>query len=62
MKPGDLLNEDKTFNEKSLEILKGYAEKNIENLKSGEIIQFERFGFCRMDAKKGNKYVFVYSC
>lgn len=62
MKPGDLLNEDRTFNEKSLEILEGYSEKNIENLESGEIIQFERFGFCRMDAKKGKKYVFVYSC
>lgn len=40
-------------------MLKGPAEKNIETLKVGEIIQFERFGFCRLDSitkdEKGNK-------
>jgi len=29
----------------------GVAEKNVEKLKVGEIIQFERFGFCRFDRK-----------
>lgn len=61
LKPGDLLNKDKSFNEKSMEIINGYAEKNIENIKDGEIIQFERFGFCRLD-KKAKKYTFIYSC
>lgn len=28
---------------------RGFAEKNINHLKKGEIIQFERFGFCRFD-------------
>jgi glutamyl-tRNA synthetase len=31
-------------------ILKGVAESNIKHLKKGEIVQFERFGFCRLDS------------
>jgi len=31
-------------------IIKGIAEKNIQSLKIGDIIQFERFGFCRLDS------------
>ena len=31
-------------------LIKGIAEKNIENLIIGDIIQFERFGFCRLDS------------
>jgi glutamyl-tRNA synthetase len=27
----------------------GVAEHNIKQLKVGEVIQFERFGFCRLD-------------
>ncbi|MEI6849442.1 MAG: glutamate--tRNA ligase [archaeon] len=34
----------------------GLAESAIEKLKEGEIIQFERFGFCRLD-KKGKKMI-----
>jgi glutamyl-tRNA synthetase len=28
-----------------------YAEKNVENTKKDQIVQFERFGFCRCDTK-----------
>jgi len=38
--------------------IKGVAEHSIKKLKVGEIIQFERFGFCRLDAienKEENK-------
>ena len=31
-------------------MINGVAEHNIKHLKVGEIIQFERFGFCRLDA------------
>ena len=31
-------------------IQKGYAEKNIASVNVDDIIQFERFGFCRLDA------------
>lgn len=40
------------------ELIKGKAEKHIEQLKVGEVIQFERFGFCRLDSieeKEGKK-------
>lgn len=39
-------------------LIRGLAEKNIETIKVGDIIQFERFGFCRLDSIKtenGNK-------
>lgn len=39
-------------------IIKGVAEHSMKHLKVGEIIQFERFGFCRLDAiesKENNK-------
>ncbi|MFT4325964.1 MAG: glutamate--tRNA ligase [Candidatus Woesearchaeota archaeon] len=46
-------------------ITKGYAEKNIEKLSVGEVVQFQRFGFCRLDAvleKDGKKvYAFWYT-
>ncbi len=35
---------DNTFKE-------GIAEHNIKQLKPGEVVQFERFGFCRLDSK-----------
>ncbi len=41
-------------------VLKGLGEHNLKNVKAGEIIQFERFGFCRLD-KKGEKYEFWYT-
>jgi len=42
-------------------IREGLAESGIKNLKKGEIIQFERFGYCRFDEKKKNKYVFWFT-
>lgn len=33
-------------------IVKGYFEKGVLNLKEGDCVQFERFGFCRLDNKK----------
>jgi len=40
---------------------KGLSESNIKNLKEGEIIQFERFGFCRLDKKSKDKYLFYFT-
>jgi glutamyl-tRNA synthetase len=39
----------------------GVAEKTLEILKVGDVIQFERFGFCRLDSKEGNKYNFWFT-
>ena len=60
--PRDLLDESGDYNEKSLEHVSGYCERYCENIKEGEIVQFERFGFCRLDRKEKGKLVFVYSC
>ena len=40
-------------------VKKGLSEKNIKNLKIGDIIQFERFSFVKFEGIKDNKYVFV---
>jgi glutamyl-tRNA synthetase len=46
--PGVLYIDD-VYNEKSMQIVNGLAEKSCEDLKIGGIIQFIRFGFCRID-------------
>jgi len=51
----DLLYKKGKFNEDSLKKIHGYAEKAVETLKTGEIIQFERFGFVRIE--KQNKEI-----
>ncbi len=43
------------------EIKKGLAEPIIRNLKVNDIVQFVRFGFCRLDKKEKNKSLFWYT-
>jgi glutamyl-tRNA synthetase len=40
-------------------LVKGKGEKALSSLKEGEVIQFERFAFCRLDNKK--EMLFIYS-
>ncbi|MFW5871936.1 MAG: glutamate--tRNA ligase [bacterium] len=40
---------------------KAMAEKNIESLQPGEVIQFQRFGFCRLDSIDKGMYKFWYT-
>ena len=42
-------------------IIKGKAEEGILKLKIGDIIQFERFGFCRLDSIDKNIYKFWFT-
>ena len=42
-------------------IVKGIAEPMVKNLKIGEIVQFARFGFCKLDKKEKNKLCFWYT-
>jgi len=42
-------------------IINGLAEGNIKKLKEGDIIQFVRFGFCRLDKKDKNKITFAFA-
>jgi glutamyl-tRNA synthetase len=50
--PGLLFNNG-DYNPDSLEELEGYAEESVANLKTDEIVQFERFGFVRIENKDG---------
>ncbi|MBW2977886.1 glutamate--tRNA ligase [Candidatus Woesearchaeota archaeon] len=54
----DLIKVDLLMPDKSLR--KGLAEKDISKLKEGDICQFEREGFVRLDKKLKNKLVFWY--
>lgn len=60
--PHDILDENGNFNERSLEIARGYCESNCLSTQINEIVQFERFGFCRLDKKEKDKLIFVFSC
>ncbi len=42
-------------------IAKGLAEPMAKNLKVGDIVQFSRFGFCRLDKKEKDKLMFWYT-
>ena len=47
-----LLFKNEEFDPDSLETIDGYAEEAVSKLKTGEIIQFERFGFVRIENEK----------
>ena len=59
IKVGDLLNADETFNGNSLTEIEGFAEKTVDEIEEGQIVQFERFGFCRLDSKTKKEFIFV---
>jgi len=59
--PQDLLKNGE-FNPESLRTVKGYCEKSCAKLERGAMIQFERFGFVRLDNKEKNKLTFIFSC
>ena len=42
-------------------ISKGFAEPMVKGLKVNDIIQFARFGFCRLDKKEKDKLMFWYT-
>ncbi len=43
------------------EVKKGLAEPLVKNLKVGDIVQFQRFGFCKLDKKEKDKLRFWYT-
>jgi glutamyl-tRNA synthetase len=43
-------------------VVTGFAEKGVSKIKEGAVVQFERFGFCRLDKKeKDDRLVFWYT-
>ncbi len=57
--------EEKTVNVEVLmpdnKLIKGVGESGISKLKIGDIVQLERFGFCRLDSIKKGVYKFWYA-
>ena len=41
-------------------VVKGLAEGDIKSLRIGSVIQFERFGFVKLESKTKNKLFFVF--
>jgi len=48
----DILYLNDEINPESLKTVRGFGEKAVESVKLDEIIQFERFGFCRRDSEE----------
>jgi len=49
LEPSELYNEDGSINPNSLVVRKGFAEASFAALQQGEIVQFPRYGFVRVD-------------
>lgn len=60
--PKDLLDQDGEYDVNSLESKKGFCESACRFLDVGTVVQFERFGFCRLDKKEIDKLTFIYTC
>ncbi|MCK5112612.1 MAG: glutamate--tRNA ligase [Thermoplasmatales archaeon] len=53
--PG-LIYQNDSYNPNSLEKVEGFAEEAVSRLKTGEVVQFERFGFVRIE-KQNNAII-----
>ena len=42
-------------------VVEGFCEKDCKNIEVDDVIQFERFGFVRLDEIKDDKLVFYYA-
>ncbi|MFA6036114.1 MAG: glutamate--tRNA ligase, partial [Candidatus Micrarchaeia archaeon] len=59
MVPGDLLLENGEFNPYSMRVDQGLVEPDAAKLEQGDRLQFERYGFCRLDDKKSMRFIFI---
>jgi glutamyl-tRNA synthetase len=50
LEPSELYLDDETLNPDSLKVRKGFAESSFADLVQGDIVQFPRYGFVRVDA------------
>jgi glutamyl-tRNA synthetase len=57
--PG-LLFKGETFNPESIHEIQGYCEKAVADVPSGEIVQFERVGFARLE-KHHNDFIAIFT-
>ncbi|MDO8339946.1 MAG: glutamate--tRNA ligase [Candidatus Burarchaeum sp.] len=57
--PRDLLRESGEYDEKSLLVEQGLVEPDGVQIKPGEVVQFERYGFCKLDDKASLQFIFT---
>lgn len=57
--PGNPLNPDGSFNKESLKESIGSVEAYARQLNQGDIVQFERYGFCILDNKEKLEFIFI---
>ena len=57
--PKPPLKDDGEFDKESLQMSKGYVEEYASKLKEGEVVQFERFGFCILNDRKKMSFIFM---
>lgn len=51
---------DERYNPESLKSIQGLAEKACEILKEGDVVQFERFGFVRLDDREEMRFILAH--
>ncbi|MCX8197280.1 MAG: glutamate--tRNA ligase [Candidatus Micrarchaeota archaeon] len=61
-KPGALFDDEGNFRQDSLQEQSGFCEPSCIELPQGAIVQFERYGYCRLDQKSRSHLTFIYSC
>jgi glutamyl-tRNA synthetase len=59
---GDLLDESGNFRADSMSEDSGFCEESCGELAVGGIVQFERYGYARLDRKNGEGVEFIFSC
>lgn len=53
IKKPEMLYLNNRINKDSMKIINGYGEKSLRNIAIGEIVQFERFGYVKLNEKNG---------
>ncbi|MBW3017603.1 hypothetical protein KY325_00390, partial [Candidatus Woesearchaeota archaeon] len=59
--PADKKNAEIKIRTPENNLIKGTAESGVKNLKQGDIVQFERYGFARLDNKKELEFIFTHA-
>ena len=61
-RPGDLLDDSGNYRADSMQEDNGYCEASCRELPDSAIVQFERYGYARLDKKEEHGLVFIFSC
>ena len=57
--PGEILKDNGDFNPDSIRVVHGRVEPYAASLEKGDIVQFERFGYCILDSKERMEFIFT---